>query len=96
MGKLLRVKPSDPRLGWFRGFNFMTPNVLGYYLVPGGIAELSQGRGMTGQPLFGVTVGEGPSWPRLSQRSKLFSDRREAERYIAEGANPDRCVPERS
>lgn len=72
------MKPFYPPRGLFRGKNFMTPNVLGYYKLREGYAELSEGRGMSNQPIFGVTVKPDDG------RSKLCFSRTEAETYIEE------------
>lgn len=39
-----------------KGKNFMTPNVLGYYKIKNGAAELAKGEGITGNIMYGVTV----------------------------------------
>lgn len=63
------VECSPPRQV-FRGNNFMTPTVLAYYRLALGsrrvvYAELSEGRGMHGEPIFGVTVRR-PNGDRLT------------------------------
>jgi len=55
-------------------------------LADGGVAELCGGRGMTGQPIFGVTVVEqtgDESAVRRQDLSDLFQSRRQAEAHIA-------------
>lgn len=61
--------------------NPMTPTIH-YRTMRGGYAvELSEGTGMEGQPIFGVTVLDG--WgQRNTERSRLFQAREEAEKYI--------------
>lgn len=39
-----------------KGKNFMTPDILGYYKIKNGAAELSKGEGITGSTMYGVTV----------------------------------------
>jgi hypothetical protein len=64
--------------GLFKGVNFMTPEVEGYYeLGRGHWAELSTGRGMTGEPIYGVTVR-----PDFEGGSELFFSRSDAEGHI--------------
>jgi len=66
------------------GRNIMTPNWLGYAQLPDGQwAELSQGRGIYDEPIFGVTVR-----PDTSLGGLRFS-RRDAEALIAELQNPE-------
>jgi hypothetical protein len=70
---------NRPPNGLFEGVNFMTPDVLSYHnLGHGTWVELSQGRGMNRQPIFGVTVRPEPS----PARSKLCQSKAEAVRYI--------------
>jgi hypothetical protein len=66
-----------PPKGMFEGDNFMTPNVRGYYKLRCGYAELSEGTGMSQQPIFGVTIR-----PDTEKRSKLFQSNMEALDYI--------------
>lgn len=55
----MRTTGRAPR-GVFQGSNFMTPDVLNYFTgrYAGAVAhvELSEGRGITGAPIYGVTV----------------------------------------
>ena len=75
---------GTPPAGLFQGHNNMTPNWLGYAQLPGGQwAELTQGRGIYGAPIFGVTVH-----PDKSLGGLRFS-RRDAEALIAELQNPE-------
>lgn len=62
--------------------NIMTPNILGYYYNEreGLSVELSEGRGLVNQPIFGVTVEPDPG----QQKSRHFQSRKEAEGYIEE------------
>lgn len=71
-----------PPRGLFEGKNIMTPKVLGYHnLGDGRWAELSEGCGITNEPIFGVTVR--PDAKDVGQRlSKLFYSRPMAARYI--------------
>jgi hypothetical protein len=64
----------------FRGLarNFMTPQVLGYYKLRRGYAELSTGTGFRHEPIYGVTVRPDPGG-----QSRMFYDRAEAEAFIA-------------
>ena len=62
--------------GMFAGSNFMTPNRLGYFQLRVGYAELSEGRGMSHQPIFGVTVRPDEA------RSRLFQSKAAAMEYI--------------
>lgn len=59
MKSLAREVTTVPR-GVFQGRNFMTPDVLSYYVTghQGRTAyvEVSEGRGMDGGRIFGVTV----------------------------------------
>ena len=71
---------SKPQ-GLFGGKNFMTPDVINYYKLRKGYAELSEGTGLNYQPIFGVTVqmhGGGMNNPA----SQLFHPKREAMAYI--------------
>jgi hypothetical protein len=60
--------------------NFMTPSILAYFKLREGYAELSEGAGMNGEPIFGVTVRPDPH----PKRSKLCYSEREALDYIEE------------
>lgn len=70
-----------PPQGLFPGKNIMTPNIIGYVQLRRGWAELSEGRGMSQQPIFGVTVRPDANDPK-ERRSKLCGSREEAEEYI--------------
>ena len=70
--------------GVFKGSNFMTPKWLGYFMVRGGWAELSQGRGMEGEPIFGVTVRDSNGRDLEPKASRLCFSRREATAYLEE------------
>lgn len=61
------------------GRNFMTPDILGFYKLREGYAELSTGEGMSRQPVYGVTVI--PDEP-VNARSKLCQSEQEALDYI--------------
>jgi hypothetical protein len=59
--------------------NFMTPNILSFYDIAGGVAELSTGEGFTGK-IYGVTVvKDGKHQHELSQ---FFYSVTEAKNYI--------------
>jgi hypothetical protein len=70
---------------YFRGRNFMTPDVRGYYKLREGYAELSEGRGMGG-PIYGVTCRRARAMNgqdgRGDERSKLFHSLIDAKEYI--------------
>jgi len=79
---LYDVKPCAKPKGVFKGGNFMTPNVLGFYKLRVGYAELSEGTGMDHQLIFGVTVRP-DKWEEGKQaRSKLFQSKAAAMEYI--------------
>lgn len=78
--KLLTAPPA----GVFRGTNIMTPNVLDYFRVTSGYVELSEGRGINHEPIFGVTVRT-PSGARLDpDPSQMFWSYKAAIEYIRE------------
>lgn len=56
LGQRPREIPSDP--------NFMTPNVLAYFKLQKGYAELAKGRGIVGDAIYGVTVRPDPDHAR--------------------------------
>jgi hypothetical protein len=63
----------------FRGRNILTPSVRGYYqLASYRYAELSQGLGMSNQPIYGVTVRPDPD----GKLSKLCVSQQEALEHI--------------
>ncbi len=76
----------------FAGSNFMTPTVLLIKdLRPDLAVELSTGRGIEGEPIFGVTfaVRTGGAWVPgrevdSAPEGGLFRSRRAAEAYIRE------------
>jgi hypothetical protein len=64
-----------------KGKNFITPDILGYYTIVDGVAELSEGD-VLDNPVFGVTVVKnGKHDTSLSQG---FSNKEKALAYIAE------------
>ena len=73
----LNQRTEAPK-GTFDDKNFMTPDVLGYYKIRKGYAELSTGTGFKYEPIFGVTVRPDPG----HAMSKLCHSRSEALRYI--------------
>lgn len=78
MTKTHCISVSDVPKGTFKGSNFMTPHVIAYYKLRKGYAELSEGTGMSRQPIYGVTVH--PDSDRT--RSKLCHSHSEALEYI--------------
>lgn len=66
--------------------NIMTPNIIRFYEKSDKVVELTEGRGIENEQLFGVTVRtkEGGVWGDHENKSKLFWNRKSAERY-AEG-----------
>ncbi len=71
------LKYSSPPNGLFKGNNFMTPNISGYYKIDEGVyAELSTGRGIYNEPIWGVTVRP------TDALSKLCYSEKEAIDYI--------------
>ena len=74
------LKPVAPPRGLFLGKNIMTPEILGYYKLRGQrvYVELSTGRGIDHQPIWGVTVRP----DNEHKLSKLCHSRREADAYI--------------
>ena len=76
---------GNPPPGIFVGRNIMTPDWLGYYKLRAreGYAELSEGRGIYDEPIFGVTVRVATSPGDPNKRSRLFHNKAEALEYIA-------------
>ena len=75
----MTLQITNPPYGLFKGKNFMTPNVIEFFKLRHGYAELSEGRGIEHEPIFGVTVK-----PDNEKRSKLFHSRAAALYYIEE------------
>lgn len=69
-----RVYPGNSK-------NFMTPNVLGYWKGKIYVAELSTGRGITQQEIFGVTLVYLPGKP-AQNGCQLFQSEQAALAYI--------------
>lgn len=63
-----------------KGKNFMTPNVIGYYKIKNGAAELSKGEGFTGSMMYGVTVVKDNE--HNHELSQAFSSEWKAKEYI--------------
>lgn len=63
-----------------KGKNFMTPNVLGYYKVKNGAAELSIGKGFTNNMMYGVTVVKDNE--HNHELSQVFYSELKAREYI--------------
>lgn len=78
------MTPTTPPRGVFQGRNFMTPNWIGYFKLKQGYAELSHGRGIQDEPIFGVTVRKGDGSHFDPERSKLFWTKQAALSYIGE------------
>lgn len=74
-----RCRPVLKPKGVFTGRNFMTRDIVGYYRLRDGYAELSRGEGLFHQPIFGVTVKPDPDYTR----SQLFQSEDAAMDYIA-------------
>ena len=69
--------------GVFQGVNFMTNHILGYRQIkPGLWAELSTGRGIQGEKIFGVTVRKSGGERTDPDLSKLFWSRSAADEYV--------------
>lgn len=81
---VMNLQPVSRPLGVFRGTNVMTPNVLGYYKLNIGYAELSTGRGFDGNKLFGVTVRPDVVLESQGKRSKCCFSKAEALAYLGE------------
>ncbi len=76
------------------GRNVMTPEWIAYRDVPpndspwrepiGKVVELTQGRGMDQQPIYGVTVRmwDGENTEETRDESKMFDDQDEAATYF--------------
>lgn len=79
----MKQQASSVPFGVFRGQNFMTPNVRGFYKLRTafGWAELSEGRGMRDQPIFGVTVRDSRGEDK-EHKSQMFEVLKEALDYI--------------
>lgn len=73
---------------YFQGENFMTPNVIEYGQIDyNRFYELSVGEGLTGKPLYGVTVVRvcyGRPVERLHDQSDCFGVEFDARLHIAE------------
>jgi hypothetical protein len=65
------------------GPNFMTPNALSYMFVGRWAVELSEGKGMSGQPIYGVTAICAYTGEQARHISKMFNSIAEAEEHIA-------------
>ena len=64
-----------------RGNNFITPDIIGYFLISDGAAELSKGRGiLTPDPLYGVTVVQNGAHDY--DKSTVFYSEKDARDYI--------------
>jgi len=80
----------------FPGRNIMTPTYIGAwrttYQGATAIAELTEGRGIYGQRIFGVTVRQDTKGTRFpgDDPSTLFYSQRAAMEYIANGCTKDK------
>lgn len=84
----MSIEHVNQPAGIFRGRNFMTPEVVGYYrtVYQGRTAyvELSRGRGMAREPLYGVTVRDADGARFEPDPSTCYRFRAEADRAIRE------------
>lgn len=77
------MRPISKPSGLFNGRNFMTPEIIGYYKLRKGYAELSEGTGLNHQPIFGVTVQHhGTAGATDVAASQVFQSRQAARSYI--------------
>ena len=67
---------------YFKGHNFMTPNVIKYYNTKLYAVELSSGRGIYNQPIYGVSVIDKGTKELRPDKSTLFQHQVLAEEYI--------------
>ena len=73
-----------------RDTNFMTPRVIGYYLIPDGAVELSVGDAfLSGGKLYGVTVTR--KGQRDHEASKCLHSKAGALAYIHELQGDETC-----
>ena len=79
-GPVMKSLHPAPNL-YFRGSNFMTPEVVRYGFTQFYAYELSTGRGIDRQPIFGVTVCNRETGEN-SPLSKVLQSRTDAERYV--------------
>lgn len=75
----LKTKPDC-----FRGVNIVTPSVLAYYRAGEYYVELSRGRGMDGQPLYGLTARRAADGAPAYDKSGCFATREAALARLAE------------
>lgn len=66
-----------------KGKNVMTPDVIRYVHTPHLVIELSTGRGLDGDDLYGVTVVNKDTKQRELELDDVFHSREFAEAYIA-------------
>jgi len=68
----------------FFGKNFLTPNKIGYYLSDNGryMAELSSGRGFSGETVYGCTVGDAKTGESLHDLSTVLDSKEDFETYL--------------
>ena len=67
----------------FKGRNFITPNVQGYYQVGKFIVELSTGKGIFTDKLYGCTVANITTGKNSDALSTCFSSLSDVENHIA-------------
>lgn len=89
---MLEVEAVTPPQGVFRGSNFMTPDVIGYFRVSpyrrysAVYVEFAKGRGFHGESIYGVSVRRANGeMIRDPDPSKLFHSMRAATEYIQNG-----------
>ena len=63
-----------------KGCNLMTPTFVAFYPLFNGCAEISKGRGLEDEPIFGVTVVRNNQ--HRTDEGKVFWSRKAAEEYI--------------
>ena len=85
--KMSEAKSSSDVIAVLRSNkNIMTPNIIRFYEKSDKVVELTEGRGLENEPIFGVTVRsrEGGVWGDHENKSKIFWSKKGAENY-AEG-----------
>lgn len=65
-----------------KGANFMTPKLNGYFLSGDYECELTHGRGIDGELIYGVTVVNAETMKHEHGLSKMFHRRKDALNYI--------------
>jgi hypothetical protein len=75
---------SYPPSGTFEGRNFITPDIIRYGRVGEHWYELSQGSGIYGETVFGVTFRTSEGEPLIPDPSSCCHSREDAETLIRE------------